>query len=114
MQDYSNILATSKEVDILTEALALLSDLVNVDLGRDDSAKLHKEMVEVCVPKVLRKVVDEEVAALGPFLLGRRWLLDPKDTAVGVRCAVLLESGVAVDRAAVREKHAPCPQSGRT
>lgn len=56
-------------------------------------------MIEVCVPKVLGQVVDEEVASLGALLLwGRLLLLQTEHTAVGVCSAVLLESrGVAMD-----------------
>ena len=88
---------------LLTEALALLSDFVDVDLGRDDCAKLHKQMVEVSIPKVLWEVVDEEVAALRAFLLRGRRLLHAKDVAVGVGGAVLLETRVAMDRAGETE-----------
>ena len=38
----------------LTKTLALLCGFINVYFGRDDSPKLDKEVVEVCVTKVLR------------------------------------------------------------
>ena len=61
-------------------------------------------MIQVCVPKVLRQVVDEEVASLGALLLGRRWLrglwlLDSctKHAAVWVRRgAILLEGRIGL------------------
>ncbi len=50
-------------------------------------------MIEVCVPKVLREVIDEQVATLRPLLLGGRlWLLDTKHAAVGVGGAVTLQA----------------------
>ena len=61
-------------------------------------------MVEVCIPKVLWEVVDEQVAALRPFLLGRRRLLHTKDIAVGVGRAILLEPRVAMDGAEETER----------
>lgn len=80
---------------LLTKTLALLSDLVDEDFGRNDGAKRHKQVIEVSVPKVLWQMVDEEVASLWSLLLGR-WLrlgllLNTKHTAVGVGCAVALQ-----------------------
>ena len=58
----------------LTETLALVGDFVNVDLGTHDGPKRHKQMIEISVSKVLLKVIDEQVAALGPLFLWRRLL----------------------------------------
>ena len=58
----------------LTKALALMGDLVNVDLGTKDSPKWFKQVIEISISQTLWKVVDEQVAALRPLLLGRRLL----------------------------------------
>ena len=58
----------------LTKALALMGDLVNVDLGTKDSPKWFKQAIEISISQFLWKVVDEQVAALRPLLLGRRLL----------------------------------------
>ena len=58
----------------LTKALALMGDLVNVDLGTNDSPKWFKQVIEISISQILWKVVDEQVAALRPLLLGRRLL----------------------------------------
>ena len=54
----------------LTKALALMGDLVNVDLGTNDSPKWFKQVIEISISQILWKVVDEQVAALRPLLLG--------------------------------------------
>ena len=88
--------------DGLTKAFTLLGDLVHKHLCADNGAVGCEGVVEVCVPKVLRQVVDEEVTALRALLLwgvlgGRRagrggcgGRLHTKHVAVGVGGAVLL------------------------
>ena len=50
----------------LTEALALVGGPVDEDLGADDVAEGQEHLHQLGVAKLLREVVDEEVAALGP------------------------------------------------
>jgi len=78
--------------------------LIDVDLGTDDGPKWQERVIQVRVPKVLRQVVDEEVASFRALLLGRwwlwgLWLLDccTKHTAVRVRSgAILLEGRIGL------------------
>ena len=58
----------------LTETLALVGDLVNVDFGAHNGPKGYKQMVEISVSKVLWKMVDEQVAPFRALLLWRRLL----------------------------------------
>ena len=51
----------------LTEALALVGGAVDVDLGAEDSSERQEHLRELVVTKLLRQVVDEEVAALRSY-----------------------------------------------
>ncbi len=57
---------------VLTEALALIGRSVHVDLGADDVAEGHEHLSKLRITKLLRKMVDEEVAALRPCLSWRK------------------------------------------
>ena len=48
----------------LTEALALVGGSVDEHLGGDDVSERQEHLHQLGVPKLLRQVVDEEVAAL--------------------------------------------------
>lgn len=54
----------------LTEALALVGDTINEDLGADDLAKGHEHLGEFSIAKLLRQVVDEEITTF--WSLGKR------------------------------------------
>ena len=57
----------------LTETLALLCGFIDVDFSRDDGPKLDKEMVEICVTKVLRgRSRGREERAVGRRYRGER------------------------------------------
>lgn len=51
--------------NILTETLALVSGAINEHLAANDVPKREEHLHQFGVPKLLRQVVDEEVAALG-------------------------------------------------
>ena len=51
----------------LTEALALVGGAVDVDLGAEDGSERQEHLRELVVTKLLRQVVDEEVAALRSY-----------------------------------------------
>ena len=53
----------------LTEALAQLRLFVDEDLGGDDVAEWQKRRDEVSIAKLLRQMVDKQIAALGAFNL---------------------------------------------
>lgn len=52
-------------MDTLTETFTLVGGPVDENLGGYDVAKRYERVHEVGVPKVLRQVIDEQVAALG-------------------------------------------------
>ena len=51
----------------LTDALALVGGAVDVDLGAEDGSERQEHLRELVVAKLLRQVVDEEVAALRSY-----------------------------------------------
>lgn len=55
----------------LTKALALVGGSVHIDLSWNNRPKWHEHLRQLWIPKLLWQVVDEEVAAIGSFLLPR-------------------------------------------
>ena len=49
----------------LTETFALVSGSVNENFGADDVSERQEHLHELSIPKLLRKVIDEEITALG-------------------------------------------------
>ena len=56
---------TTRKRNLLTEALALVGGSVNEDFGADDVSKGEEHLHQFSVSKLLREVIDEEVASLG-------------------------------------------------
>lgn len=49
----------------LTKTLALVGGSIHKDFGRDNSSKGQECLNELCITKLLRQVIDEEVTAFG-------------------------------------------------
>lgn len=50
----------------LTETLALVSSAIDEDLATDHIPERNEHLHQLCITKLLRQVVDEEIAALRP------------------------------------------------
>jgi len=48
-----------------SETFALVSGSVNENFGADDVSERQEHLHELSIPKLLRKVIDEEITALG-------------------------------------------------
>jgi len=49
---------------MLTETFALVCGSVNENFGADDVSEGQEHLHELSIPKLLRKVIDEEITAL--------------------------------------------------
>lgn len=49
----------------ITETFALICGSVNENFGADDVSEGQEHLHELCITKLLRKVIDEEITALG-------------------------------------------------
>lgn len=56
----------------LTETLALVGGSVHKDFGRDHGSEGQEGLDELCITKLLRQVIDEEVTAFGACRDSRR------------------------------------------
>ena len=56
----------------LTEAFALVCGAVDVHLGADDASERHKHLSQFHVAKLLRQMIDEQIATLGTCAWKRR------------------------------------------
>ena len=50
---------------MLTETFALVSGSVNENFGADDISEGQEHLHELCITKLLWKVIDKEITALG-------------------------------------------------
>jgi len=58
-------------MDLITEALALISGSVDVDFSADDVSEWKEHLSQFRVSELLRQVVDEEIASLRTNWRGR-------------------------------------------
>ena len=53
-----------RKTEIFTETFALVGGSVNEYFGADDVSEGQEHLHELSIPKLLRKVIDEEITAL--------------------------------------------------
>ena len=56
---------TKYEEPNLTETFALVGGSVNENFGADDVSERQEHLHELCITKLLGKVIDKEITALG-------------------------------------------------